>query len=271
MPKLAANLTLLYNEYDFIDRFAVAKRDGFQGVEFLFPYAYERERLIEALATHRLVQVLHNLPAGRWEEGERGIACLSDRIGEFQDGVGLAVEYAKALGCVQVNCLIGIPPPGANAERTHRTVIENLRFAARELKRAGIRLLIEPINTTEIPGFWLNHVDDAMSLIQDVGSNNLYVQYDLYHQQRTDGELAATFMRLKHRIAHVQVADNPGRHEPGTGEINYPFLFQLLDSEDYQNWVGCEYKPKGGTSVGLKWAQPYLHSAHADRQKEVSE
>jgi hydroxypyruvate isomerase len=253
MPRFAANLTMLYNEVDFLDRFAAAAGDGFQGVEYLFPYPYPKEELAERLARHGLVQVLHNLPAGDWGKGERGIACLPDRLSEFRDGVGEAIAYARALRCPQVNCLAGIPPEGVPEAEAYRTFVENLRFAADELGKAGIRLLIEPINAHDIPGFFLRTPDQAAALIAEVGSDNLSIQYDFYHQQRTEGELAATFRRHRERIAHVQIADNPGRNEPGTGEINYPFLFRLLDEEGYQGWVGCEYKPAGRTTDGLGW------------------
>ena len=261
MPRFAANLSMLYGEHEFLDRFAAAAADGFKGVEFLFPYAFEKERLAEALQRHQLAQVLHNLPAGDWEKGERGIACHPGREGEFQEGVGRAIAYATTLGCPQVNCLSGIPPQGAESERVRGTLIANLRFAAAELEKAGIRLLVEPINQFDIPGFWLARVGLAVDLIDEVGSPNLFIQYDLYHQQRTEGELAATFDRLKNRIAHLQLADNPGRNEPGTGEINYPFLFEHLDRAGYDGWIGCEYRPKGRTSDGLGWVASYLGRA----------
>jgi hydroxypyruvate isomerase len=270
MPRFAANLTMLYTELDFLDRFAAAKQDGFTGVEYLFPYAFEKGRLVEALASNGLMQVLHNLPAGRWEAGERGIACLPYRRVEFQDGVVLAIEYATALRCPQVNCLIGIPPTGADPEQIRWTIIENLRFAARELQRANIRLLIEPINPFDIPGFWLTSADLAATLIDEVGSDNVFLQYDLYHQQRSGGELAATFRRHKARIAHVQIADNPGRNEPGTGEISYPYLFELLDWEGYEGWIGCEYKPLAGTSAGLGWAEHFLRATRAKSEEELA-
>jgi hydroxypyruvate isomerase len=261
MPKFCANLTMLYGEHDFLDRFAAARRDGFEAVEFLFPYSFEKERLVEALHANGLIQVLHNLPAGDWAKGERGIACLPDRTGEFQDGVGRAIAYATALGCRQVNCLAGIAPAGADPARIRRTIVDNLAFAARAVAAAGIRLLIEPVNRFDIPGFWLNQADQAAALIDEVGSGNLFLQYDLYHQQRSGGELAATFLRFKDRIAHIQVADNPGRYEPGTGEVNFQFLFELLDREGYAGWIGCEYKPRTTTSAGLGWAAKYLRAS----------
>jgi hydroxypyruvate isomerase len=263
MPCFAANLTMLYTEHAFLDRFAAARADGFDAIEYMFPSPFPKEALAEALQRHGLTQVLHNLPAGDWDAGERGIACHPDRTGEFRDGVGRAIEYATPLGCPQVNCLVGVPPQGADPERVHRTVVENLAFAARELERAGIRLLVEPVNRFDIPGFWLDRADQAVALMDEVGSGNLSLQYDLYHQQRTDGELLATFRRLKGRIAHVQLADNPGRNEPGTGEINHPFLFAALDGEGYAGWIGCEYRPKAGTSAGLGWAKAYLNARRA--------
>ncbi|WP_431855245.1 hydroxypyruvate isomerase [Azospirillum sp.] len=257
MPKFAANLTMLYNEVGFLDRFAAAAKDGFKGVEYLFPYAFEKEALAERLERHRLAQVLHNLPAGDWEAGERGIAILPDRVGEFRDGVGKAIEYAKALGCPQVNCLVGKTPAGASPDALERTLVDNLAFAAKALKAAGIRLLVEPINTRDIPGFHLNTTAQAERLLDAVGSDNLFIQYDVYHMQIMEGDLVPTIQRLLPKIAHVQVADNPGRNEPGTGEINYPFVFAALDRLGYQGWIGCEYKPARGTSEGLGWLRAH--------------
>jgi hydroxypyruvate isomerase len=253
MTKLAANLTMLYNEVDFVDRFAAAAKSGFSGVEYLFPYAYPKEQLADQLAKHALVQVLHNLPAGDWAGGERGIACHPDRVGEFQDGVGKAIDYAQALHCKQLNCLSGIAPKSADPDKVRETLVANLRFAADRLGAAGIKLLIEPINTFDIPGFWLSHTRQALDVIRDTGSSNLYVQYDIYHMQRMEGELASTIKSHLPQIAHLQLADNPGRNEPGTGEINYRFLFGFLDAVGYDGWIGCEYKPKAGTVEGLVW------------------
>ena len=258
MPRFCANLTMLYGERDFLDRFEAASRSGFRGVEYLFPYPYPRQELSDRLRHFGLVQVLHNLPAGDWGKGERGIAVLPDRVAEFRDGVGQAVEYARALGCSQVNCLAGIVPQGLALEEADATFVANLRFAAGELKRAGIRLLIEPINTFDIPGFHLSRTAQALEIIGQVGSDNLFLQYDVYHMQRMEGELAGTIRQNLPRIAHLQVADNPGRNEPGTGEVNYPFLFGLVDRLGYAGWIGCEYKPLAGTSEGLGWLRPYL-------------
>ncbi|WP_034854524.1 hydroxypyruvate isomerase family protein, partial [Sinorhizobium sojae] len=228
MPKFAANLTMLFNEVPFLDRFSLAAEAGFEGVEFLFPYEFERTALRAALDQYGLVQVLHNLPAGDWAGGERGIAILPGRIDEFRRGVASAIDYATALGCCQVNCLVGIAPDGVPDSVLRTTLVANLKFAANELGKHGIRLLIEPINRLDIPDFYLNTVGQAAAIIEEVDSDNLFIQYDLYHQQRTAGELVGTYKRHSDRIAHIQLADNPGRNEPGTGEINYPFVFDAL-------------------------------------------
>jgi len=253
MPKFAANLTMLFNEVEFTDRFAAAAQAGFRAVEYLFPYAYPKEQLVEKLGRYGLQQVLHNLPAGDWAKGERGIAVLPDRIGEFQDGVGKAIDYAKALGCKQLNCLAGIRPASIGSEKLRDTLLDNLRFAADQLKAAGIRLLVEAVNTRDIPGFYVCGTQQSLDLIDASGSDNIFLQYDIYHMQRMEGELAATLQQHLPRIAHVQLADNPGRNEPGTGEINYPFLFGWLDRIGYAGWVGCEYKPRTTTEEGLGW------------------
>ncbi|TVO62648.1 hydroxypyruvate isomerase [Denitromonas ohlonensis] len=253
MPKFAANLTLLFNEQAFLDRFAAAADAGFEGVEYLFPYAWPAAQLVEALQTNALVQVLHNLPPGDWDAGERGIACHPDRVGEFQDGVGRGIDYARALGCPQLNCLAGIRPEGVDPERALATFVDNLRFAASALKAAGLRLLIEPINTFDIPGFFLNRTEQAAQIAAAVGVDNLFIQYDIYHAQRMEGELANTLSRYLPMIGHMQLADTPGRHEPGTGEINFPFLFRHIDALGYTGWIGCEYKPIADTLSGLGW------------------
>jgi hydroxypyruvate isomerase len=265
MPKFAANLTMLFNEVPFLERFALASEAGFEAVEYLFPYDYNAAELKQELAENNLVQVLHNLPAGNWASGERGIAVLPDRIDEFRRGVVMAIDYATALGCKQVNCLAGIAPAGLNDDVLRSTFVHNLRLAAQELAKYDIRLLIEPINTYDIPGFYLNTVEQAASIIEEVGSDNLFIQYDLYHQQRTRGELVATYERHKELIAHVQLADNPGRNEPGTGEINYPVVFKALDQAGYDGWIGCEYKPKTETQRGLAWLnEASTTQKHAD-------
>ncbi len=258
MPKFAANLTMLFNEVDFLDRFAAAAKAGFSGVEYLFPYDYPKQQLVERLQKNKLKQVLHNLPAGDWQKGDRGIACHPDRVAEFQDGVGKAIDYAKALGCPQLNCLAGVAPKGVAAEALRATFVDNLKFAAKALKAAGIRLLTEPINTRDIPGFFLCRTAQALDIIKDVASDNLFVQYDIYHMQIMEGDLARTIEDNLSNIRHMQLADNPGRHEPGTGEINYGFLFDHIDRVGYDGWIGCEYKPAKGTVDGLGWIKPYL-------------
>jgi len=258
MPKFCANLTMLWNELDFLDRFAAAAKAGFPAVEYLFPYGYDKSRLAEQLRQHGLVQVLHNLPAGDWDKGERGIACHPGRAREFQDGVARAIEYATALGCRQLNCLAGVRPRHVEPNEARETFVKNLQYAAPRLKDAGIKLLIEPINTRDIPGFFLNYTRQALDIIQAVGSDNLYLQYDIYHMQIMEGDLAATLSAHIERIPHMQLADNPGRHEPGTGEINYPFLFGHIDRLGYPGWIGCEYKPATTTDAGLGWIEPYL-------------
>ena len=237
MPKFAANLTMLYNEHDFIDRFAAAAADGFKAVEFLFPYPYRKELLADKLKQHGLTQALHNMPAGDWAAGERGVACIPGREEEFRAGVISAIEYATALGCRRVNCLAGIPPEDVPAAEARRTLVANLKHAAPEFAKARIMLVVEAINTRDIPGFFLNRSAQTIEIME--------------------GDLVPTFRRLKDRIGHVQIADNPGRNEPGTGEIHYPFIFAALDEAGYEGFVGCEYKPKGETSAGLGWFAPY--------------
>ncbi|MBB3221094.1 hydroxypyruvate isomerase [Pseudoduganella umbonata] len=255
MPRFAANLTMLFNELPFLERFKAAADAGFKGVEYLFPYPFAKEELAAQLEQQGLTQVLHNLPAGNWEKGERGIACHPDRVEEFRAGVDRAIEYATALRCRTVNCLVGIAPAGVPEDVLRQTVVDNLAYAAAKLKEAGIRLLIEPINTYDIPGFYLSRTEQALRILDDVGSDNLFVQYDVYHAQRTEGELGATLSRHLGRIGHIQVADNPGRNEPGTGEINYGWLFRHIDRIGYDGWIGCEYKPAGDTREGLRWLQ----------------
>ena len=253
MPRFAANLTMLFSELPFLDRFAAAKAAGFSGVEYLFPYDFDKADLREQLDEHGLTQVLHNLPAGNWGAGERGIATLPERVDEFRDGVARAIDYAKALDCRQLNCLVGIAPRDADPFELNEVLVGNLRFAADALAKERIRLLVEPINTLDIPGFFLNRTEQAVQLIADVRSSNLFIQYDIYHMQVMEGDIARTVQKHLPRIAHIQLADNPGRNEPGTGEINYPFLFRHLDTIGYRGWVGCEYKPRTTTVDGLGW------------------
>ncbi|WP_227815822.1 hydroxypyruvate isomerase [Nitrogeniibacter aestuarii] len=253
MPRFSANVSMLFTEHAFLDRFEAARAAGFKAVECQFPYDWPIGVVAEARAASGLPLVLHNLPAGDWSAGERGIACHPDRIAEFRTGVERAVEYACALDCPQLNCLAGIVPPHVSEREAHATFVANLAFAAQVLGSAGLRLLIEPINTFDIPGFFLSRSAQALAVIDEVGADNLFVQFDLYHAQRMEGELAGTLERHLSRIGHIQLADNPGRHEPGTGEINFPFLFARLDALGYRGWVGAEYVPESGTVEGLGW------------------
>ena len=257
MPKFSANLSFLYQDLAFLDRFAAATKDGFGALEYLGPYAEPKEKVADALKANGLRQALFNVPSGDWAGGERGIACLPDRIEEFRSGISLALDYAKALACPQVNVISGLVPKGADLETLEKVLVENLKYAAERAADAGVKLLIEPINLRDIPGFFLSNTDHAERILEKVGSDNLYIQYDFYHMQIMQGDLIPTFIRLKDRIAHVQIADNPGRNEPGTGEINYGFILSELDRLGYDGWVGCEYKPKAGTSEGLTWMKPY--------------
>ncbi len=265
MPRFSANLSMLFTERPFLDRFDLAARAGFEAVEFLFPYDHPAEEVAKALKDSGLKLVLHNLPAGNWAAGERGIACHPDRVVEFCEGLNQALDYARVLGTPQINCLAGILSAGVDPLEARATLVSNLRHAAAMLGRQGVRLLLEPINTFDIPGFFVNRTQQALQLMDDVGSDNLYLQYDIYHAQRMEGELSATLQKQLSRMAHVQIADNPGRHEPGTGEIHYRHLFEWLDTIGYSGWVGCEYKPRdgapGGTQAGLGWLQTWLPKA----------
>jgi hydroxypyruvate isomerase len=258
MPKFAANLTMLFNEAPFLERFRAATEAGFKAVEFLFPYDFPKEQIAAALKDNGLALVLHNLPAGDWAAGERGIACHPDRVREFRDGVEKAIDYASALNCPQVNCLAGILPQGVSAEMARGVLLENLRHAAEKLASAKIGLLLEPVNSRDIPGFFVDRPSFGLALIDAAATENLKLQYDIYHAQVMEGDLASTIERELPRIGHIQLADNPGRNEPGTGEINFPYLFRRLDELGYPGWIGCEYKPKTTTTAGLSWVKPWL-------------
>ncbi|HEY0855256.1 MAG TPA: 2-oxo-tetronate isomerase [Devosia sp.] len=257
MLKFSANLSFLYQELGFLDRFAAAAKDGFRAVEYLGPYAETREAVAKALRDNGLAQALFNVPSGNWAGGERGIGCLPERVDEFRTGVRTALDYAAALNCPKVNVISGLVPAGADMGKLEDTLVENLKFAADLCAKAGVKLLIEPINTRDIPGFFLTTTKQAEGILDRVGSDNLYIQYDVYHMQVMEGDLIPTYTRLKDRIAHIQVADNPGRNEPGTGEINYPFVLGEIDRLGYDGWIGCEYKPRNGTTAGLGWMKAY--------------
>ena len=254
MPKFSANLTMLFTEHAFLDRFAAAARAGFSAVEYVSPYEHPPEKIAALLAANNLTQALFNLPAGDWAKGERGIACLPDRVDEFRRSVETAIVYARALNCKTVNCLAGIHPKGA---RPFKTLANNLAYASQALKAEGILLVTEPINHFDMPGYFLNTSRDGLDAIDAAETDNLKLQFDIYHMQRMQGRLAETMERLLPRIGHVQIADTPGRHEPGTGEINYGFLLRLLDRIGYDGYVGCEYHPLAGTVEGLGWMKEF--------------
>jgi hydroxypyruvate isomerase len=255
MPQFAANLSMLFVDTPFLDRFARARQAGFEAVEFLFPYAYPAGQIAALLQQHQLKLVLFNLPPGDWDAGERGMACDPHRIDEFRSGLATALAYATALGVTQVHCMAGKLPPGVSAELARATYIDNLRYAAQQLQPHGINLLIEPINHYDMPGYFLNRSSQAIEIIREAACPNLFLQYDIYHMQRMEGELSNTIKANLPLIKHMQVADTPGRHEPGTGEINYRHLFALIDQLGYDGWLGCEYVPAAGTEAGLGWRQ----------------
>lgn len=257
MLRFSANLSMLFQEYDFLERFDKAAQHGFRGVEFMFPYDYDIDVLQHALARNELQHTLHNLPAGDWAAGERGIACIPGREEEFREGVTAAIRYARALGNHKINCLVGKTPAGFTPEQIHRTLIENLRFAATAMAKENILLLIEPINHFDIPGFYLTGTRQALAIIEETGCRNIKIQYDIYHMQRMEGELVSTMTEHAAQIGHLQIADNPRRGEPGTGEINYAFIFDVIKNSPYEGWVGCEYKPLTTTEEGLSWLSRY--------------
>ena len=255
MPKLAANVSTLFPELGFLERFAAAAKAGFRYVEYQVPYAFPAADIARVARAANVQVVLHNLPAGDFAKGERGIACLPGREQEFRDGVERAIDYARAVNCPRLNCLAGLAP----VNREHFDVlVANVRFAARKLGAAGISLTLEAINTRTVPGFFLSRSAQAIDVLNAAGEGNAFLQYDFFHMQIMEGDLASTVERLLPRIGHIQLADVPGRHEPGSGEINFDFLLRHLDALGYSGWVGCEYNPQGDTLEGLKWARPYL-------------
>ncbi len=257
MPKFAANLSFIFQEVGFLDRFAAAAACGFKGVEYLSPYDHRPEVIAEQLNRHGLEQALFNMPPGDWTAGERGIGALPGREQEFRDGVETALVYAKATKCRILHAMAGLWPQARDRAEAERVYIANLRLAADRLAGEGLTLVIEPINNRDIPGYFLNTTTQAMSIIDRVGRPNLKLQLDLYHVQIMEGDLAHRIRALAGHYPHVQIAGNPGRHEPDVGEINYRFLFDLLDELGYAGWIGCEYRPKGETKAGLAWAKRY--------------
>jgi hydroxypyruvate isomerase len=261
MPNFCANLSFLFNDVGFLDRFDRAARAGFRAVEFHFPYAFDKNELADRARGAGVEVALFNITAGDWDKGERGIACIPARVSEFRDGVGRAIEYARALGCKRVNCLSGIAPPRMAEASLRETFVSNLRYAAGELGREGITLLVEPVNTRSVPGNYLRNSGQALALIDEARAANIRLQYDVFHMQIMEGDLAKTIEAHIARIGHMQIADVPDRHEPGSGEINYPYLFERIDRLGYQGWIGCEYAPAGRTEDGLAWLRPYLEPA----------
>ena len=256
--KIAANLTMMFNEHAFMDRFGSATSCGFSGVEYLFPYEYPADAIGEQLEKNGLEQVLFDLPAGDWAGGDRGIAVQPDRVGEFQDGVGLAIEYAKVLGCTRLTCLAGIPDASTEPEISERTMIDNLRFAADAAVDIGANILVEPLNTRDVPGTYVSKLEHGVELIRAACRENVRLQFDVYHTQVMEGDLVRKFTQFLPLIGHVQIADNPGRHEPGSGEINYPFVLNSINQSGYDGWIGAEYIPVGSTVSGLSWLREYL-------------
>lgn len=255
MPRFAANLSMMYTEHDFLDRFAAAAADGFKGVEFLFPYAYTPQELARRLADNGLQQALFNAPPGDWDAGERGMSALPGREDEFRQSIARALDYAQALDCPHIHVMAGMVPAGVDRAAMRATYIENLRWACEQAKPDGRTLLIEPINGRDMPGYFLSRQDDAHAVIAEVGAGNLKVQMDLYHCQIVEGDLA---MKIRQylptgRVGHFQIAGVPDRHEPDQGEVDFRYLFGVIDAMGYDGWIGCEYRPAAGTSAGLGW------------------
>ena len=257
MPKLAANLSTLFPQLAFLERFGAAARAGFRYIEYQFPYSWDPHEIAACATAAGVEVVLHNAPPGSGP-GDRGIACLPGREAEFREGIERALDYAKAVGCRRLHCLAGVAPDGADREHLHSTFVSNLRHTANRFAAEEIELLIEPINTRSIPGYFLNGSRQAERVLEEVAAPNASIQYDIFHMQIMEGDLARTIERLLPRIGHMQLADVPGRHEPGTGEINFQFLLRHIDRIGYTGWIGCEYNPVGDTVEGLAWAKPYL-------------
>jgi hydroxypyruvate isomerase len=262
MPKFAANLTMMYAEHAFLDRFAAAAKDGFKAVEFLFPYDFSASDIKRRLSDNGLTQALFNAPPRDWVAGERGIASLPGREDEFRKGIEKGLEYAAMLGNKKLHVMAGLIAPDQSRDKHRAVYLKNLEYAAKEAQLLGITVVIEPINTRDIPGFFLNRQDDAQAICYEIGAPNLKVQFDIYHCQIVEGDIAVKLKRDMKRphagIGHIQIAGVPDRHEPNLGEVFYPYLFELIDSLGYDGWIGCEYRPNAGTSEGLSWLKPYL-------------
>ena len=258
MPKLAANLSTLFTEVHFLERFAAARKAGFRAVEYQYPYEFKPDEVAAAAREAGVEVVLHNVPRGDASRGEHGTACLPGREEAFRENLERAVEYARAAACPRLHCLAGVIPERADRRELHATYVSNLRYAAERLARQKVRLLIEPVSERTAKNYFLRGSAQAIAVLDEVGSGNAFLQYDFFHMQMLEGNLADKAQRLLARIGHMQVADAPGRHEPGSGEINFDFVFRHVDAIGYTGWIGCEYNPAGGTVEGLKWAKPYL-------------
>ena len=257
MPRFAANLSMMFNEVPFLDRFALAAKAGFKGVEFLFPYDHPAAEIAARLKDNGLQQVLFNAPAGDFGKGERGMAAIPGKQAAFRDSIKLALEYATTLACPRLHIMAGLKPEGVAHDTLTAVYGANLAYAAEECAKAGVKPIIEPINHRDIPGFFLNTTDQAAAIIAAVGPEKLGMQFDLYHCQITEGDVVKRVEKHLPLIAHMQVADTPGRHEPGTGEVNWPFVFKTIDALGFRGWIGCEYRPAGETLAGLSWFAPY--------------
>jgi hydroxypyruvate isomerase len=258
MPKLAANLSTMFTDAPFLERFGRAADAGFEAVEFQFPYAFDADDIADAAKRYRLAVVLFNLPPGDLAAGERGFASIPEARERFRESLEPALRHARATGCRQLHCMAGVLSGPATAGEREAVFIDNLRQAAEVFSPHGIRLLIEPLNPFDTPDYFLTSVEQAAGIVRAVGSDAVGIQYDFYHQSRTRGELLATFDRFRGLIGHVQIAGNPGRHEPDTGEVDYRFVLSALDARGYAGFVGCEYTPAGGTESGLGWARDWL-------------
>ncbi len=257
MPRFAANLSMMFTEVDFLDRFDAAARAGFRGVEFLFPYDHPAGEIRRRLDGAGLTQALFNMPPGDWAKGERGMACLPGRQGEFREGVKRALDYAAALDCKLVHCMAGIVPAGVAPVTAGAIYAVNLAWAAEQAHAAGVKLVIEPINHRDMPGYFLNTQAQGAAIVEAIGRDRLGLQFDVYHVQVTEGDITKRMEQFMPVIAHMQVADVPARNEPGTGEIGWKFVFARMDALGYQGWVGCEYRPAGATEAGLGWLKQF--------------
>lgn len=258
MIKLAANLSFLYAQVDFLDRFALAAKDGFKGVEYLFPYQWQMSEIASRLEDGGLHQALFSMSPGHWDKGDRGLASHPDKKDIFKRTVDQSLEYADALNCSKIHAMAGLKLPGLSQEKQLETYLQNLSYAARQAAPHGVDILIEPINPVDMPNYFLSDFDFASKIITAVNEPNLWLEFDIYHCQRIHGNLSVNLQKYLPQTKHIQIANPPKRNEPSAGEINFPYLFDLIDKHSYEGWIGCEYVPSGDTSETLKWAEDYL-------------